>query len=173
MKLKFGFIFIILTTVALMILINMAINKISLYDNNDTLSKKPSDIISDEDLDDIDDDIDDEEEEKDVQTLLIKEKNIDKDTDKIIKVSNLTNEEINNELDHFENIINKENMIDKIDDPFLSAEQKDYLKEVLEEFVLLGLEQKRRKYMNLEPSLRDPLLAHKNSLNEIRLLLKN
>lgn len=169
MKLKFGFISIILATIALMVLINMAINKISLYDNNDILSKKPSDIISDEDLDDIDD----EEEEKDVQTLLIKEKNMDKDTDKIIKVSNLTNEEINHELAHFENIINKENIIDKIDDPFLSFEQKDYLKEVLEEFVLLGLEQKRRRYMNLEPSLRDPLLAHKNSLNEVRLLLKN
>lgn len=169
MKLKIGFISIILASIALMGLINMTINKVSLSHNDDIFNQKTSDIIPNEDSDDIDD----EEEQEDVQALLIKEKNIDKDTNKIIKVSNLSNEEINHELAHFENIINKENMIDKIDDPFLSVEQQDYLKEVLEDFVLLGLEQKRRKYMDLEPSLKDPLLAHKNSLTEVRLLLKN
>jgi hypothetical protein len=188
MKFKISFISIILVTLALIGLINIVINKISKTKEAkpDALSaQKPSDPLpkkteannvgknlnNNDELDDDDDDDDEEDLEASLMENKMEYNNNDKT--KILNISELSDDEVVKKLSQLETKISQDSLMDKLDDKNLPFEQKIQLHAILEDYVLLGLEQKRRKYMSLEPNLKDPLLAHKDSLAEIRALLRD
>ncbi len=69
--------------------------------------------------------------------------------------------------------IDSEEIFEKLEDGDLTEQQEKEVKEILEKFALLGLEETRRKFMHIEPELKDPIYAHRESLREIRELLED
>jgi hypothetical protein len=91
------------------------------------------------------------------------------DEEKIIRIARLSEAELAKEIEALRARIEKEDLFAKLENGNLSLEKE--AKEALERFALLGLEGTRRKYLDIEPHLKDPLSAHRESLKEIRKLL--
>lgn len=95
------------------------------------------------------------------------------DVEKINSIVKLTESELAKELDALKTRIESDNLFDKLEDGELSEAQELEAKNTLERFALLGLEQTRRKYMSVEPELKNPYLAYKDSIHEIRAFLND
>lgn len=93
---------------------------------------------------------------------------------KLIKgVAALSDAELKKEAQTLQDLIEKEDLFELLEEGELSKEKEAYAKGVLEKFALLGLEQTRRRYMAAEPELKDAIYAHRESLKEIRELLSD
>jgi uncharacterized UBP type Zn finger protein len=64
-----------------------------------------------------------------------------------------------------------ENLFARLENKLLEGEQKQQAKALIERFTLLALESTRRRYVPIEPELKDPLYAHRDSLKDIRKLV--
>jgi hypothetical protein len=95
------------------------------------------------------------------------------DEKKINGVASLSEAELAKELDTLKSQIDEEDLFGRLESGDLSAEKVAEAKEMLERFALLGLEGTRRKYLSVEPELKDALYAHGESLKEIRELLND
>lgn len=93
------------------------------------------------------------------------------DIKKISGVANLSDAELTKELAALKLRIEDEHLFDKFEDGDFVGAKAEEVREILERFALLGLEEHRRKFMGIEPELKNPLFAHKESLKEIRELL--
>lgn len=93
------------------------------------------------------------------------------DEKKINGVASLSEAELTKELDTLKARIDEEDLFSQLESGNLSDEKTAEAKEMLERFALLGLEGTRRKYLGVEPELKDALYAHRESLKEIRELL--
>lgn len=94
------------------------------------------------------------------------------DVQKINSVAKLKEAELKKELMALKERIEKEDLFGQLEERLLPKEKESEVKETLERFALLGLEETRRKYMHIEPELKDPIYALKDSLHEIRELLE-
>ncbi len=95
------------------------------------------------------------------------------DLQKINGIINLTENDLVREFDELKNKIEAEDLFARLEDGELSEAEEVKAKETLERFALLGLETTRRKYVAMEPELKDPIYAFKDSLLEIRELLND
>lgn len=95
------------------------------------------------------------------------------DIKKIKEVAKLSDADLSKEISSLKSRVENEDLINKLENKTLPHAQETEVKELLERFALLGLEGTRRKYMDAEPELKDPLYAHKDSLQDIRELLED
>lgn len=95
----------------------------------------------------------------------------DQDIKYIEKISSLNPEELSKELDSLKQQIENTDLISQLENKQLDSKQTQEAKATLERFAILGLEATRRKYENIEPELKDAVLAHRDSLREIREML--
>lgn len=95
------------------------------------------------------------------------------DIKKINSIVALSEADLARELNSLKDQIEKEDLFAKLEDGLLTEANSAEAKEKLERFALLGLEGTRRKYMAVEPELKDPLYAYKDSIKEIREVLND
>jgi hypothetical protein len=91
--------------------------------------------------------------------------------EKITHIAYLSESELTRELERLKMRIEEDDLINGLENKNLSKEREIETKEILERFALLGLEGTRRKYMEVEPELKDAFYAHRKSLKEIKELL--
>ena len=68
--------------------------------------------------------------------------------------------------------LKKENLFNKLERGELEGPKKAEIKALIERYSLLGLEGTRRRYLPLEPELKDAVFAHRDSLKDIRKLIE-
>ncbi|HXW54028.1 MAG TPA: hypothetical protein VEL47_07990 [Myxococcota bacterium] len=95
------------------------------------------------------------------------------DVKKIKTVVALNDQDLAKQIADLKSRIDKEKIFEKLEDGDFTEQQEKEAKEILEKFALLGLEETRRRFMNMEPELKDPMYAHRESLKEIRELLED
>jgi len=61
-----------------------------------------------------------------------------------------------------------QDLFSKLEQGLLDSKQKKQAIKLIERYTLLSLESTRRKYLAIEPELKDPLFAHRDSLKDIR-----
>lgn len=190
MKLKIAILAIVLSTVGLIGVINIIVNKVAGFEapgRGAPIAKDtPPAMIHDmahearaENADIHQEDYEPEEEEalRAPEASLPKdgrENNIkmsDRDEQMIKTVANLSDKELALELEALSKRIEDEEIFEKLDEGDYSPAEAIKAKEVLEKFGLLGLEKNRRKFVAMDPELKDALYAHRDSLKEIREVL--
>lgn len=95
------------------------------------------------------------------------------DIKKINTIASLSDADLRKEMDSLMAKIQEEDLFHQLEEGGLSKEKEAKAKETLEKFALLGLEKTRRKYMEIEPELKDAVYAHRESLKEIREFLND
>lgn len=95
----------------------------------------------------------------------------DRDEQLIKAVASLSDKELGLELETLSKRIEDEEIFEKLDEGEYTPAEAIKAKEVLEKFGLLGLEKNRRKFVAIDPDLKDALYAHRDSLKEIREVL--
>lgn len=95
----------------------------------------------------------------------------DEDIKTIEQISALSAGELDNELNALKDRIEKEDLITELENGTLDEKKSLEAKALLERFALLGMENTRRKYQTIEPELKNPIVAHRDSLREIREML--
>ena len=96
----------------------------------------------------------------------------DKNTKSLIQaVAALSEKDLGDEFSRLGERLKKENLFNKLEQGTLDALQKAEAKALIERYTLLGLEGTRRKYLPLEPELKDAVYAHRDSLKDIRQLI--
>jgi hypothetical protein len=195
MKLKFGAFLIVLSTAAIIGLISFALNRSSepLPITTKTVAppepikkigtRKTQNVTSHHNTPDVKStasEPDEEVREEIVAVMADREpqaENSDElskeDIQKINGIVSLSENDLARELNTLKERIEDEDLFAKLEDGELTGEKQAEAKEVLERFALLGLEGTRRKYMAIEPELKDPIYAYKESLMEIRELLND
>lgn len=99
---------------------------------------------------------------------------LDHDDIALIKsVAALSDNDLKKELNDLKDRIEKDELVEKLEQNNWSENEAKAGKKVLERYALLGLEETRREYLNVEPELKDPLVAHRDSLSDIRAMLEN
>ncbi len=86
-------------------------------------------------------------------------------------ISTMSQNELVAELNSLKEKIEKNDLVSLLESGTLDEVKSNEAKATLERFALLGLEGTRRKYALLEPELKDPLFAHRDSLRDIREML--
>jgi hypothetical protein len=89
----------------------------------------------------------------------------------IANLVSLSDAELAREHELLAQKIKNEALVDALERKSLSAEQAILAKASLERFTLLSLEGTRRKYLPVEPELKDALFAHRDSLKDVRQIL--
>jgi hypothetical protein len=97
----------------------------------------------------------------------------EEDIKKIRRIASLSEAELAQEIKALRKRIVDEDLFGQLEEGSLQGEKKAEAKETLERFALLGLEPTRRKFMDKDPELKNPFLAYKDSLREIRELLND
>lgn len=194
MKIKVSIAIVLLSTVALIGVMTFMLNNTSkpepqaeLIEPTDVVSEKVVEMVREQNtkkpvefqpkreklLDEVaddeafeDDDLD-EEEPEDEEPLP------PEDIETIKQVANLSEADLNKEIETLRARIESEDLFAKLEDGELKGQDEINAKQMLERFALLGLEGTRRKFMDKEPELKDPLFAHRESLKEIRELLSD
>ena len=92
----------------------------------------------------------------------------DDDVKIINEIASLSDKDLEAQSKELYNQLEEGDLLERLEDGELSDEEAEKAKELLERFALLGLETTRRKYMDIEPELKDPIYAHRESLKEIR-----
>lgn len=191
MKLRIGFLLIVVATAATIGVINLIVTKIAATPMQpatarftEKLPSRPANVIKPTQKPikpqvieaEIDDDDDDDDEVSDNRSnnrhVLEPEPALSsEDKEKIQHVAALSDSELLREFETIRSRVEEEDLFGQLESGDLSADQEEETKEVLEQFALLDLEETRRKYMAMDPELRDPLRAHRDSLSDIRALL--
>lgn len=187
MTFRAGALIIITVTTALMALLNFALNvesdeiakpsTIEIKKKDDgkekikhlepAKPKSPAAVKKDEEeIDELDDDFDDDDGEDFDDVDLSQE-----DIAAINSVANLSDAELSKELDALKTQVRDEDIFEKLDAGELTEQEEKDAKALVERFALLGVEESRRKFMNIEPELKDAIYAHRETLREIRELL--
>lgn len=97
---------------------------------------------------------------------------IDQNTTSLIQaVAALSEEELGKEFLSLGERLKHENLFNKLEQGELDEHKKAEVKSLIERYTLLGLEGTRRKYLPLEPELKDAVYAHRDSLKDIRQLI--
>lgn len=196
MKLKFAIIAIIGSTIGIIALIFNFINNSTMplkgTNNNDDKNIVSAKIVTDspglqqvvkktepladqeaavEEQDDIFDDEDNEYEEDDEEEGDESEPLSDEDIKIIEKISSLSAHDLDTELNSLKQRIEKDDVIAQLESGELDAQKTLEAKALLERLALLSMENTRRTYQSTEPELKNPLVAHRESLKEIREML--
>lgn len=196
MKLKFAIIAIIGSTIGIIALIFNFINNSTMplkgTNNNDDKNIVSAKIVTDspglqqvvkktepladqeaavEEQDDIFDDEDNEYEEDDEEEGDESEPLSDEDIKIIEKISSLSAHDLDTELNSLKQRIEKDDVIAQLESGELDAQKTLEAKALLERLALLSMENTRRTYQSTEPELKNPLVAHRESLREIREML--
>jgi hypothetical protein len=95
------------------------------------------------------------------------------DIKKITAIANLSETELAKETEALKKRIEDEDLFERLESGDLTKEKEIEIKELIERFALLGLEGTRRKYVAIEPELKDAVYAHRESLKEIREFLND
>ncbi len=95
----------------------------------------------------------------------------DQDIKYIEKISSINSEDLSKELESLKQHIEKSDLVTQLENKKLDKRQAEEAKSTLERFAILGLEATRRKYVSIEPELKDAVMAHRDSLREIREML--
>lgn len=111
------------------------------------------------------DEEDDEFDEDDVIELSLE------DRQEIEKLAQLSEKDLNTELNALKEKLGKEDLISQLEEGRLNKSQAEQAKKTLERFALLGMEATRRNFASIEPDLKDAISAHQNSIKEIREML--
>lgn len=90
----------------------------------------------------------------------------------IQSVAAMSEASLNKEIRELKTLLEAEDFVGQLDNPNISQEEARVARDTLERYALLGLEGTRRKYLEIEPELKDPLYAHRDSLADIRKILK-
>jgi hypothetical protein len=186
MKFRISVLAIILSTAAVIGLINFLVNKTSGIDGKNRT--KDEQHIGQELLKALPP-LGNEDQEIDIKSYRLKDVNrhitndfnstpekdgvsLSSEDEQIIKsVASLSETDLANELVRLKAHIEKEDLFGQLNRRSLSPENEAKAKKTLERFALLGLEGTRRKYLGIEPELKDAVYAHRESLKEIRELL--
>jgi hypothetical protein len=186
MKLKITAAIIILSTIGLVGVIDLLLNKTAdLSDNNSAnlqgnkvgdKNREEGAVVADDDQDTPPPDDSDEDDILSEDSMREKPKlsSTTLSNDDVIKINNvakLSDAELAAEIETLKKRIEEDEIFDELDEGNLSKEEEVKAKETLERFALLGLEKNRRKFMVVEPELKDALYAHRESLKEIREVL--
>lgn len=166
MKLKFGITAILSLTCCLLGLIYFAIEKV-----NPAISPKElkKDTQPTDNLELFDETVPND---KIIPAPLTKEEENNKEDELIIReLASLSDEALKEEFVTISQHIKNKNLYVALEKGKLSTKEAKEAKELLERSTLLSLEGTRRKYMGIEPELRDALFAHRDSLKDIRELL--
>lgn len=91
----------------------------------------------------------------------------------IKELAKLSDAELALEHNQMSERIKKENLLLALEERRMSAEEAHKAKALIERFTLLSLESTRRKYLPVEPELKDALFAHRDSLKDIREVLSH
>ena len=92
----------------------------------------------------------------------------DEDKDLINSIANLDDEQLFSQMKSLRDMAKEQRLGEALE--LEGSDEKTILhaKKTLERIALMGLESTRRKFVHLEPELKDPLFAHRDSLKEIR-----
>jgi hypothetical protein len=85
----------------------------------------------------------------------------------IYALAALSDEALKEEFSILRTRLYEEELFAKLERKLLNNEQKIAAKALIERFTLLSLESTRRRYMNIEPELQEPLYAHRDSFKDI------
>lgn len=118
--------------------------------NKDQEINMAKDVIDDDNYDNDDDEMDSEDKE------LIK------------SIANLSDNDLTMQMKNLKDQAKKEKLVDILNQKNADENLKMQAKKMLEKIALMGLEITRRRFVEQEPELKDPLFAHKDSLREIR-----
>lgn len=100
------------------------------------------------------------------------ENSIPKEDEKIIlDVVELSDHALQEEVSALRKRMEEEKLFGRLELKQMDPQKALETKALLERFTLLGIEQTRRKYLAIEPELKDALYAHRDSLKDIRGLL--
>jgi hypothetical protein len=93
------------------------------------------------------------------------------DREKINSIVKLSDDELVAQIQKAESQLEKDDLIDKLEEDNLSPSEKAKAINLLEHFSMLNFERARRKKMDKDPKYKNALSAHEKGLMEIRELL--
>lgn len=180
MKFKISVVVIILSTVCLIGAVYLMVNKITGVPDDSLIGKQRNEPENKSDKNEaVFMDENDEDDELEVvreglrsEKTENKEINLsDQDRQKIADVVKLTDAQLDQEIEMLKKRIEADEIFDDLEEGNLSKEEEIKAKEILERFALLGLEKNRRKYIDIDPELKDAMYAHRESFKDIREVL--
>ena len=165
MKLKFSITAVLSLTCCLLGLIYFAIEKVNPVISPKDIKKNPQPADNLELFDQTGP------KDKIIPAPVTKEQDNKEDELIIRELASLSDEALREEFVTISQHIKNKNLYVALQKGKLSTKDANEAKELLERSTLLSLEGTRRKYMGIEPELRDALFAHRDSLKDIRQLL--
>lgn len=89
----------------------------------------------------------------------------------IAEIVKLNDQELIAEMKNIQEKLHEGELLEKYDMGELSFDDKQKARQLMERVALLRLEDTRRRYKDIEPELKDPYYAHRESIRDIRSIL--